>query len=66
MISNRSQTPGESEDRPEQFEREEKDTRRSAARARRNQPLHDNQKRLGVNQEHKTETMRKRNRGTFP
>lgn len=65
MVSNRSQTPGESEDRPEQFEREEMETR-STARMRRNRPLRDNQKRLGVNQEHKTETMRKRNRGTFP
>lgn len=65
MMSNRSRTPGENEDRREQFEREEMDTR-SAGRMRRNRPVRGNQKRLGVNQEHKTETMRKRNRGTFP
>jgi len=40
--------------------------RSEAARARALASLRDNQRRLGVDPEHKTETMRKRRRGTFP
>ncbi|HEX7044314.1 MAG TPA: hypothetical protein VF203_06845 [Burkholderiales bacterium] len=37
-----------------------------AARPRTQTSLRDNQRRLGVDPEHKTETMRQRRRGTFP
>ena len=40
--------------------------RSEAARVRALASLRDNQRRLGVDPEHKTETMRKRRRGTFP
>lgn len=37
------------------------------SRSRHHKPsTQDNRQRLGVNQEHKTETMRRRHRGTFP
>lgn len=40
--------------------------RRAPRTAREPQTQRDNQQQLGVNQEHKTETMRRRHRGTFP
>ena len=64
MASNRPQTPSESEDRTAESGIEESETR--PARIRRSRSVRDNQKRLGVNPEHKTEAMRKHNRGTFP
>ena len=64
MASNRPQAPRESEDRVEGPGIEEIDTR--PVRMQRTRSLRDNQKRLGITPEHKTETMRKRNRGTFP
>jgi hypothetical protein len=40
--------------------------RRTPRTARGPQTQRDNQQQLGVNPEHKTETMRRRHRGTFP
>ncbi|GEM_PF-5519694 len=51
--------------RASQLEREELDTAPPGA-DRGREPRHNNQERLGVNKEHKTETMRRRHRGTFP
>ena len=64
MAPNRPRTASESEDRTQESGIEEIDAR--PARMRHHRSLRDNQKRLRVNPEHKTETMRKRNRGTFP
>lgn len=63
MIRDPSQPPDNT--RREPLAADEQDGT-AAARNRRHRSLQDNQERLGVNTEHKTETMRKRHRGTFP
>lgn len=63
-MRNRSPSPRADSPRREPLEAEDPDS--TAARSRRQRPLRNNQERLGVNPDHKTETMRKRRRGTFP
>lgn len=64
MVRDRSQPPNGS-NRPAPLEMPDHGGS-AAGRSRREPSLQDNRERLGVKADHKTETMRKRHRGTFP
>lgn len=64
MPSRRRRMGGDREERRRQDEHDE--PRTGSGHSPGNGPLHDNKKRLGVDEEHKTRTMRARRRGTFP
>ncbi len=66
MSTTQSKNPRENQRDAAEVGSNDTNNRRAPRAARGAQGQRDNQQQLGVNPEHKTETMRRRHRGTFP